>query len=42
MSINLENNTVDIGYSDNPGDTDFGLNYYCDIQYITIANIYCI
>ena len=24
MSINLENNTVDIGYSDNPGDTDFG------------------
>ena len=28
MSINLENNTVDIGYSDNPGDTDFGPNYH--------------
>ena len=42
MSINLENNTVDIGYNDTPWDTDFGSNYHCYIQYITIANIYCI
>ena len=26
MSINLENNTVDIGYT--PWDTDFGSNYH--------------